>query len=143
MEIITEPLVLDLHGFSGTSTGKDHQHVLFGLMNRMWQVVKSRHLQNKGRNIWIYEPANKVFAGVELESSASTETELESKKLVIGKYAQVIHVGAYNLIGKSGEEMKKELIAAGHQIIQPYLEIYGHWNVDETKLETALIRALE
>jgi hypothetical protein len=35
-------------------------------MDKMWQVIKSNGLENKGNNIWIYEKEHTVFAGFEL-----------------------------------------------------------------------------
>ena len=39
--------------------------------------------------------------------------------------------------------MKNELKSKGFEIEFPYIEIYGHWNSDETKLEAELIMALK
>jgi hypothetical protein len=39
--------------------------------------------------------------------------------------------------------MRNELKNQGHEIIFPYIEIYGHWTDDETKLETELLICLK
>src|SRR5665811_446601 len=69
VEIINKRLELDVYGFSGTAIAKDYAGTAFKLMDKMWQAVKSNNLSNKGLNIWIYEPNEKVFAGVELDGS--------------------------------------------------------------------------
>ncbi|MEZ5041948.1 MAG: hypothetical protein R2828_18775 [Saprospiraceae bacterium] len=53
------------------------------------------------------------------------------------------HIGPYNLIKQSGQNMRAELKKRRFEIGRPYLEIYGHWTDDETKLETELIIPLK
>ena len=142
MEIINKPLSLQIHGFSGTTPGKDYAGTAFKLMDRMWKVVRSNNLKNKGLNIWVYEPGEQVFAGVELESQPAAETGLEQKSLTLIKYAYYKHIGSYKLIPQAGQRMREELTAKGLEITTPYVEIYGHWTNDETKLETELLMAL-
>ena len=38
--------------------------------------------------------------------------------------------------------MTDELKKKGFEIVLPYIEIYGHWTTDETKLETELLMCL-
>ena len=63
IEIVTKSLQLTVYGFSGTAVNKDYAGTAFKLMDKMWQIVKSNNLENKGLNIWIYEENEKVFAG--------------------------------------------------------------------------------
>ena len=39
--------------------------------------------------------------------------------------------------------MRRELENRGLETILPYIEVYGHWNNDETKLETELYMCLK
>ena len=143
VEIINKTLSLNIHGFSGAALNKDYAGTAFKLMDKMWQIVKSNGLKNKGLNIWVYEPDEKVFAGVELEDSPPQNSGLEQKNITLEKYAYYKHVGPYELIKQSGQRMRDELIANGFEITSPYIEIYGHWTNDETKLETELIMCLK
>ena len=142
IEIVSKPLSLDIYGFSGTVTGKDYAGTAFKLMNKMWQIVKSKNLKNKGLNIWVYEPNERVFAGVELDSLPKHDTGLERKGITLKKYAYYKHVGPYNLIKRVGQDMKDELKIRGLEISSPYIEIYGHWTNDETKLETEILMSI-
>ena len=139
VEIINRNLLLDIYGFSGIAVGKDYAGIAFKLMDKMWQVVKSNDLKHKGLNIWVYEPNEKVFAGVELEDSPKHDTGLEQKSITLIKYAYYKHIGSYNLIKQVGQNMKNELKSMGLETGYPYIEIYGHWTSDETKLETELL----
>ena len=139
---IRNNLSLNIHGFSGTAIGKDHVATGFKLMNMTWHVVKSNNLQNKGTNIWAYGPDEKVFAGVELESSPPQHAGLELKRIVLKKYAYYKHVGSYSLIKETGQAMQDQLKKLGLAISSPYVEIYGHWTKDEMKLETELLMSL-
>ncbi len=143
LQIINEKLRLDIHGFSSTAPDKDYIGTAFKLMDRMWQIVKSNSLKNKGHNIWVYEENERVFAGVELDESPKNDTGLEQKSISIVKYAYCKHIGPYNLIKQTGQNMKNELQDRGFETTFPYIEIYGHWTNDETKLETELLMCLK
>ena len=143
VEIINKRLSLDIYGFSGTAISKDYAGTAFKLMDKMWQTVKSNNLKHKGLNIWVYEPNEMVFAGVELEGSPEQNVGLELKKIILDRYAYYKHVGPYQLIKKAGQELRDELGRRGIEIISPYIEIYGHWTNDETKLETELLMAIK
>jgi effector-binding domain-containing protein len=143
VEIITEPLSLDVYGFSGVAINKDYAGTAFRLMDRMWKIVKSNNLENKGLNTWVYEQDHKVFAGVELTGNPGPDTELELKSITLSKYARYKHIGPYNLIKQAGQNMTDELRSKGYETILPYIEIYGHWTNDEAKLEIDLLMSLK
>jgi effector-binding domain-containing protein len=143
LEIITEPLSLNIYGFAGIAVNKDYAGTAFKLMDRMWQIVKSNNLKNKGLNIWVYEQGESVFSGVELSDIANLETGLEQKSISLLKYAHYKHIGPYNLIKQAGQNMADELKSKGYETILPYIEIYGHCTNDETKLETELLMSLK
>jgi len=143
VEIHNKNLTFDLHGFSGTAINKDYAGAAFKLMDKMWQVVKSNNLKNKGLNIWIYEPNDTVFAGVELNDPPTRDLGLEQKSVTLKKYAYYKHVGPYHKIKETGQAMRYELENRGLEAILPYVEVYGHWTSDETKLETELYMSLK
>jgi effector-binding domain-containing protein len=143
IQIITTTLTLNIHGFSGTAINKDYAGTAFRLMDKMWNVIKTKGLMNKGLNIWVYEPNEKVFAGVELDNSSLNESGLEQKDIFLRKYASYKHIGPYGLIKQTGKDMTSELKKNGFEICDPYIEIYGHWTNDESKLETGLIMNLK
>ena len=143
VEIVTEPLNLNVYGFSGVATNKDYAGTAFRLMDKMWKIVKSNNVKNKGLNIWVYEQGDGVFAGVELDDVPNENLGLEQKKISLSKYAYYKHIGPYNLIKQASQNMTAELKSNGFETTLPYIEIYGHWNSDETKLETELIMSLK
>ena len=143
VEIVNTELKLDVFGFSATAFDKNYAGTAFKLMDKMWQVVKSEGLKNKGMNIWVYEPHDKVFAGVELIDAAKTNTGLEQKSISLKNYAYFKHIGPYSLIKKAGDGMRHELERLGYKTSIPYIEIYGHWTNDESKLETELLMAID
>jgi predicted transcriptional regulator YdeE len=143
LEIINKPFRLDIYGFSGIAINKDYAGTAFRLMDKMWQTIKSNNLKNKGLNIWVYEQDQRVFAGVELNDIPNPDTGLEQKSITLLKYAYYKHIGPYNLIKQAGQNMTDELKSKGYETILPYIEIYGHWTNDETKLETELLMSLK
>jgi len=143
IEIINKAFSIDIYGFSGVALNKDYAATAFRLMDKMWRTVKTNGLKNKGLNIWVYEPGEKVFAGVELYDAPNYNTGLEQKNINLTKYAYYKHVGPYNLIKQAGQNMQDELKKRGFETDSPYIEIYGHWTNDETKLETELLMCLK
>ena len=143
LEIINKDLRLEIYGFSGIAMNRDYAGTAFKLMDKMWQTVKSNNLKNKGLNIWVYEENEKIFAGVELDDIPKNNTGLEQKSITLKKYAYYKHIGSYNLIKQAGLNMRNELRERGFTIGSPYIEIYGHWTNDETKLETELLMCLK
>jgi hypothetical protein len=143
VEIIHKKLTIDIYGFSGVTVNKDYAGTAFRLMDKMWQAVKTKELKNKGLNIWVYEPNEKVFAGVELYNPPDHDTELENKLFDLPNYAYYKHIGPYSLIKQTGQHMRDELTSKGFETSFPYVEIYGHWTNDETKLETELLMCLK
>jgi effector-binding domain-containing protein len=143
VEIITKELKLDIYGFSGVSLNRDYAGTAFKLMDKMWQVVKSNGLGNKGKNIWLYEKDHVVFAGVELDDIPKENITLEHRSLTFTKYAYYKHIGPYSLIKQAGQAMNDEIKRKGFEATLPYVEIYGHWTNDESKLETELLMPLK
>ena len=82
----------------------------------------------------MYESGDKVFAGVELQEIPENDFGLEKKTIHLNKYARCKHIGAYKLIKNTGEKINLELKNKGYEVLLPYIEIYGHWTPDETKL---------
>jgi effector-binding domain-containing protein len=142
IEIFNTEVRLDVFGFSGTAINKNYAGMAFKLMDSVWQTLKGSGLKSKGQNIWVYEANDKVFAGVELDGSITPDTGLEVMHLSLPKYGYYKHIGPYNLIGEASSNMRNELKERGFELVLPYIEIYGHWTNDETKLETELIMAL-
>ena len=144
IEIVANLFCIDIYGFGGISTNKDYAGTAFKLSGKMWEVIKANNIKNKGKNIWVYEIADNVFAGVELENHADNNTYgLEKKVIRLEKYAYYKHIGPYNLIKQTGQNMIAELARQGLEVVLPYIEIYGHWTSDESKLETELLMSLK
>ena len=143
VEVLHKNFTLSIYGFSGIALNKDYVGTAFHLMDRMWQIVKGNELKNKGINVWVYEPDEKVFAGVELTDTPDISLGLEQKNIHLTKYAYYKHIGPYSLIKQAGQNMRTELENNGFELTMPYIEIYGHWTNDESKLETELLVALK
>jgi hypothetical protein len=142
VEIINKNFKADIYGFSGIAVNKDYAGTAFKLMDKMWQTVKTKGLRNKGINIWVYETNEKVFAGVELYDPPHQDSGLEHKVVDLPKYAYYKHIGPYHFIKQVGQNMRNELKNKGFETSLPYVEIYGHWTNDETRLETELLMSI-
>src|SRR5258708_30805429 len=143
VSIINHPFNAKLYGFSGIAINKNWKETGFGLMNKMWERVRSKNLRHKGINVWVYEENDRLFTGVELENTPTNETGLELKEITLTKYGYYKHIGPYHLIGEANSKVLNEFNNRGVKICLPYLEIYGHWTEDESKLETEMLWCLK
>ena len=142
IEVLNSKLELHIYGFSGITTNNDYVGTVFKLSGKVWQTLKENDIKNKGKNIWVYESNDKVFAGVELDNISATSNLLEQKSIVLTKYAYYKHIGSYSLLKQVGTDMRNELKRKGFETALPYIEIYGHWTNDESKCETGLLICL-
>ena len=53
------------------------------------------------------------------------------------------HIGPYHLLGNAHAAMHAELEKIDASVTRPSLEIFGHWQEDESKLETDILLPLE
>jgi hypothetical protein len=109
LEIIEQPFVVNLHGFSGKVVNKDYAGTGSPLMDAMWKEVKSKGIKNKGINYWVYEKGDMLFTGVELEHEPTTDSKMELKKINIPKYVRWKHVGPYTRLKQAYDGMHAEL----------------------------------
>ena len=142
LEIIEKPFNVTLHGFSGKALNKNYAGTGGPLMDALWKEVRSKEIKNKGINYWIYDRNDILFTGVELEQDIPADLKLELKKIDLTKYAYWNHIGPYSKLKDSYNAMHGELEKRGINFYYPFLEIYGHWTNDETKLKTEIIFSL-
>jgi effector-binding domain-containing protein len=142
LEIINKPFNMSLYGFSGKVLNKNYAGTGRPLMDKMWDEVKSKKIKNKGINYWVYEKDDMLFTGVELDQDPPPDINMELKKINLSKYAYWKHIGSYNKLKDAYSAMHSELEKRKISFYFPFLEIYGHWTADETKLETEILFAL-
>jgi hypothetical protein len=140
---IKENFNISLHGVSGIAVNRNWAETGMRLMNTMWESVKIHKLSNNGINVWVYEPGDKMMAGIELTTVPPPEAGLEPLSIHLPRYVHYRHTGPYNKIPESFAGISKEMEKQGIKAGLPYLEIYGHWTPDETKLETELLWCLK
>jgi effector-binding domain-containing protein len=143
VEILNTELSLSLYGFAGQAVNRNYSETGFRLMNKMWDIVKSNQLPNKGINIWVYGPGDTMFAGVELTEIPNSDQGLEKMHIKLQRYASYKHIGPYSGLSDAYKLMRHFLIENNFKTCFQSLEIYGHWEPDEFKLETEIIMGLE
>lgn len=144
-EIVEEPIRFNLHGISGVVENERYGEVGWRLMNEMWQVVKGAKIPNTGINHWVYLPSNRMFVGVELQSSqqAPTPDQLEPIEFELPRYLKHVHVGPYQALPQKWKDLQAKVVACGEVIGSLALEIYGHHCDESDKLETTILIGLQ
>jgi hypothetical protein len=136
---IRKDFSVSLYGFSGVTARQDWAGTGKTLMNQLWGEIRSKHLPNKGQNIWVYDEDSRLFTGVELMAPPPAGSPLENKTVVLPRYAYSKHIGPYDQLKSTYEAVREEFKRVGIQARLPYVEIYGHWTEDPAKLETELL----
>jgi hypothetical protein len=135
---VRKDLRLSLYGVSGVAADHNWANTGMSLMNKMWGEVRLHRLKHTGINVWVYEPGDKLFTGVELLMSPPADVALEYKEVHLPEYIWYKHIGPYDKIKEVFPELKAELDQKGINHHLPYVEIYGHWTDDTSRLETEL-----
>jgi effector-binding domain-containing protein len=143
IDIIEKNFSLVLYGVSGVAVNKNWGETGSRLMDEMWKQVKACNLKHKGMNVWVYEENNKMFTGIEPQGTPENNIPLELKNISLPKYAYYKHIGPYSQLREAGSKVLAELARRDLKTGLPYIEIYGHWTADETKLETELLWGLK
>ncbi|HMJ68604.1 MAG TPA: GyrI-like domain-containing protein [Cyclobacteriaceae bacterium] len=139
---IRENLKLDLYGYSGSVPDLKYGETGIKLSDRVWSFVGENSLPNKGINVWVYDSQTKMFCGLELDPPPKNDFVMEHRVIHLKKYAWFKHVGPYRLLYETNAKARAEIQKMGLQYGMPSLEIYGHHDVDEQKLETEIIYTL-
>lgn len=133
-----------LFGFSHMHDPNDpYSKTIFGLLDKVWAEVRSKALDHSGINHVVYEADGRIFAGIELLAPPRQDVALEKKTVVFQKYAYFKHIGPYTQLESAYRRIRATAEAAGKQQTHPFMEVYGHWNEDETKLETEIFYNLK
>lgn len=143
IDIITQPKTFTLYGFSKIhDADKAYSTEMFELMDKVWAEVRAKQLDHKGINHVVYDCGNVVFAGIELITD-DVEASLEKKQVTLRKYAYYKLIGPYSEIKNVYNNIQAKIEELGLTSSCPNMEIYGHWNEDESKLETEIYVSVE
>jgi effector-binding domain-containing protein len=143
-EIRTVPVNYTLYGRSlRHDRAKRYGEEIISLLNLVWPVIKSKGIANDGLNRVVFDADDTLFAGIVLTGELSPDTgNLERKTVQLTRYAVWKHVGPYQLLPSVGSAMTKAITGMGLRTGWPMVEVYGHWNNDESKLETETFVAI-
>lgn len=140
IKITNETLQLSIFGLEGIIESQDYASLGLQLSGKVWHAVKTMKLKNKGKNIWVYETGNRMFAGVQLESPSEKEDHgLIEKNIKLKRYTSFEHIGPYSLIRNTVQTMREKLENQGFSLSFPLIEIYDHWTGDENTTKTDLL----
>ena len=142
IEIASVPFRVTLFGYRGLIKDGIVHASAKPLMDKMWQEVQDRRIKTTGINHWVYLPDSMIFTGIELQEPTTDVGTLETFAVSLDRYVKYLHVGAYSTLGAIWPQLMAALRQRGEKPQYPNLEIYGHWNADESKCETTILIGL-
>ncbi|CAM3273238.1 GyrI-like domain-containing protein [Paenibacillus lupini] len=142
--IINQSKTFTLFGVSKLHDQKKaYSETIFELLDQVWKEVKNKELSHTGINHVVYDIDHIIFAGIELISPPKGDSLLVMRDVIFQKYAYCKHIGPYSELDKTYRSIQSTVNALGEHHEAPILEIYGHWNEDESKLETEILYNLK
>jgi RNA polymerase sigma factor (sigma-70 family) len=139
IQIIDKPFVRTLYGRVGVhEPGKPYGPEIIGLLDQVWGAVGAAKVKTTGINHVLYDPGEGLFAGVEVVGDAGG-LALDRREVRLARYAYYKYIGPYSGIPPATQRVFAEITRLGLQREMPGLEIYGHDNPDQSKLETELL----
>lgn len=140
LAIHTDALTIRLFGASMPhNKASSYGAEIRGLLDRVWPAIRANKLAHKGINWVLYNADCSLFAGVELEIDPSGDLALEPRDVHFTRYAVWKHIGPYDKLADAYAGMKRAMATHGISPGHPFIEKYGHWSDDPSKLETDLI----
>ncbi|MBP1963359.1 GyrI-like domain-containing protein [Paenibacillus aceris] len=128
-----------LFGYSKThDPNKAYSETIFELLDKVWAEVRNKKLSHTGMNHVVYEVDHEIFAGIELISPPNEDSLLEKRDVTFQRYAYCKHIGPYSQLDETYESIRSIVKESREHHVLPLLEVYGHWNEDESKLETEI-----
>lgn len=141
VEIRNEPICFDLHGVTGDVPDRNYAAAGFKLMDKLWPVIKENGIETTGINYWFYREATRLSTCVELSGDGGAEY-FEHVPVRFESYAYYKHIGSYERLGEAYAALKNEIADRGLTQSGDYVEKYGHWTDDSSKLETEIFAGL-
>jgi len=109
------------------------------LLGPVWEAVHKSKIATTGINHVVYGENGEYFCGLECLKMLEHIPGLIQRRVTLEHYAYYKLTGPYSEIPRIYSEMHAELKRLGFQPTAPTIEIYGHWNDDQTKLETEFL----
>jgi len=140
IKVIDIPWMKKLYGLSSIhDPNRSVGDEIKALLEPVWEIVRKHQISTTGINHVVYGVNGKYFCGVECPSLSQELQGLTSMRVTLGRYVYYKHIGPYSGIPKSYSEIVEEMGKMSLQPVPPSVEIYGHWNDDQTLLETELL----
>jgi hypothetical protein len=138
--IVETPWTRTLLGLSGihapSRTVSDEIVELLGLV---WDAVRLRQITTTGINHVVYGANGEYFCGLESNSPTLDIPGLIKNQVSLERYVYYKYTGPYSGIPQAYSEIFTEMERRSLQPIPPSVEIYVHWDIDPTLLETELL----
>ena len=109
------------------------------LIDAVYESLKNAGITGTGKNLVLYEEHSdemEIEAGVEVTAPIKAVDSVVPSVLPSGPVAKTLHKGSYADLHKAHEAIKDWCQENDRMLTGPNWEIYGHWNDDESKLET-------
>ena len=142
IKIASVPFHVTLFGYKGSIRDGIVHASAKPLMDKMWKEIQDRRIKTIGINHWVYLPDSMIFTGIELKEPTTDVGTLETLDVSLDRYAKYLHIGPYSTLSAIWSQLMDALKQRGEEPLYPNLEIYGHWNADETKCETTILITL-
>jgi effector-binding domain-containing protein len=123
--------------------------VAMPLADKVWEFIREHpEIPQPGINIWLYLPEGSgeefvVKVGAEVLKPFDAIGPVVCSQTPGGLVAKTLHIGPYSGIPGAHAAIKEWCGKEGRTLAGSNWEIYGHWNEDESKLQTEICYLLK
>lgn len=100
----------------------------------VWSKIPRPKSEWIGRNVAIYHHDGNLFVGVECSDENYQVAGLERRTITIHDHILYIQKGPYSKFPDSYDQITNVFKTNAWEWGYPFMEIYGHWEEDESKL---------
>jgi effector-binding domain-containing protein len=122
--------------------------VAFPLADKAWEFIREHpEIPQPGINIWLYLPEGTgeeftVKVGAEVHKTFDSTGPVVCSQTPGGNVVRTLHVGPYSGIPNAHQAIRAWCKEQQFPLAGPNWEVYGHWEEDESRLETEILYLL-
>jgi effector-binding domain-containing protein len=116
------------------------------MLDGVWAFLRQNDLRAEGHNIMVYRnnvPNLEFEVGVQVTRTFEPAGAVVPSNLPHGRAARTIHIGDYAGLEKAHDAIARWFRTNGHTPSGTRWEVYGDWEEDPAKLQSAVYWLLE
>lgn len=142
MEIVNAPIMIQVLGIElQHDPARTYGEEITGEkgLGWVWSKIPRPKPESIGRNVAVYDLHGRLFVGVECSDDTLQVNGLQNRLFTIKDCVRYIQRGSYSKFAESYDQIQALFATHAWEKGYPTIEIYGHWEEDESKLTVEIL----